>query len=365
MNLEQLIDVQAKQRQGELTVELPFKIRQRRIAKGYLSINGNVVIPVENCATMLDRSSDIPIWENGNEIGYLCFTKGTIVDNLAALTEFHFCCYLNEITSESDLTSEYELKYDYVVIYGKHITNYVSNYLQSAPLWGYFNHKYSGLSISAPLTKTTPHLSVHSFPKFSETYYHETSVRGIKQNSAFERFLKYYHLLELNFDYDVIRRIKNLNLHTESKNIGSILNEYQRGDIERLRYLFNTYCTNLNDIVVKLNEINNHLSVADDIFYEFGKKEANPLRDKHLMHSLASHSDGFTLARCKHVKVPNISDASYATFIGNLSTYWIYRIRCSIAHNKLGEYLMSHNDEKFIVEFGEPLMLEFLKQVFK
>lgn len=365
MNLEAIIELQRKQRRGE-TEFLPFSISRRRMARGYLSINGYVAIPVENCATILDRSSDIPIHENNIEIGYLCFTKGKLVDNLGALTELYFSCYLNEITSEADLHTIYEFKNDYVIVYINHINNYVHSYLTSAPLWGYFNHKYSDLNISPPRTKSFPHLSAKSCPKFTEDHYHEASVRGIKQSLGFERFLKYYHLLELNFDYDVIKRIKALNISTDSKYIGSILNEYQRGDLERLRYLFFTYCTDINSIVNRLNEISSHLLVADDIFYEFGKKDPNPLRDKSQMHTLAGHADGFNLARCKVVKVPNVTTiANHNVFIGNLCTYWIYRIRCSIAHNKVGEYLMSHTDEKFVVEFGEPLLLEFLKQVFK
>lgn len=334
--------------------------------KGYLSVNGYVPIPVENCATVLDRSSDIPILEGSTEIGYLCFTKGKVIDNLGALTELQFSCYLNEISSEAELETSYEFKTDYVVIYYEHINTYVKSYLVSAPLWGYFNHAYAGLNISAPVTRSFSNLTVNASPKFNESHYHEASVRGIKQNLAFERFLKFYHLLELNFDYDVIKRIKGLNISTQSKDIGSILNEYKREDLDRLRYLHTSYCTDVTPIVAKLNEIKNHLPVADGIFYEFGKKDGNPLKEKNKMHAIACSADGFTLDRCKSEKVQQVKDvATHSQFIGSLTTYWIYRIRCSIAHNKVGEYLMSHKDEKFVVEFGEPLLIEFLKQVFR
>lgn len=345
---------------------LPFRISKRRMVMGYLSINGYVVIQVENCASLLDRTSDIPIHEGATEIGYLCFTKGKIVDNPNTLTELHFSCYLNEIPSEAELSTSFKLSNDYVVIYIAYVKTYVNSYLASAPLWGYFNHQYAGLNINPPLTKAFIQLTVSAFPKFTESHYYEASVRGIKQNLAFERFLKYYHLLELNFDYDVIRRIKALNVPADSKEIGSILNEYRREDLERLRYLFSTYCTDVSSIVARLNEIQNHLPIADDIFYEFGKKDGNPLKDKLQMHILAGHADGFVLKRCMAVKVPSVSNVdNHKSFIGSLCTYWIYRIRCSIAHNKVGEYLMSHADEKFVVEFGEPLLLEFLQQVFR
>lgn len=365
MNLAEVKELQRKQKSRELN-NLPFTISRRRMAKGHLSINGYVVILVENCATILDRASDIPIYEGATEIGYLCFTKGKVIDNPNTLTELHFSCYLNEIPSEAEIDTPYEFKNDYVIIYYDHITTYVNSYLASAPLWGYFNHQYAGLNINPPKTKTFTKLNVIASPKFTESHYHEASVRGIKQNLAFERFLKYYHLLELNFDYDVIRRIKELNVPADSKDIGSILNEYRKEDLERLRYLFRTYCTDIDCIVRRLKEIENHLTIADEIFYKFSKKEGNPLKERNQMHTLAQHADGFVLARCKSIKIQQVTDEdSHRSFIGNLCTYWIYRIRCSIAHNKVGEYLMSHNDEGFIVEFGEPLLLEFLKQVFK
>ena len=48
-----------------------------------------------------------------------------------------------------------------------------------------------------------------------------------------------------------------------------------------------------------------------------------------------------------------------------IASYWIYRIRCSIAHHKIGEYLFSWKDENFIVDFGEPLLREVVIQCLK
>ena len=48
----------------------------------------------------------------------------------------------------------------------------------------------------------------------------------------------------------------------------------------------------------------------------------------------------------------------------NIATYWIYRVRSSIAHSRIGEYVMSTSDEEFVVEIAEPLLRSVLVQVF-
>jgi hypothetical protein len=362
MNLEQIKDVQRRQKDWSL----PFTISRRGIYKGLLYVNGNIPIVVENIATVLDSSTDIPIHnEEGLEIGYLCFTKGKIVDNLDALSELHFCCYLIEVTDDSSFSVEYTFRSNYAVIYYNHLPEYLTYYRNSAPLWGFYHHNYPSISINSTITKTYPFLQATREQKFSEGFYFESSVRGIKQSLAFERFLKYYHLLELNFDYDVIKRIKDLNISTDSNQIGVLLNAYERNDIDRLVYLFETYCLNVLPIVDKLNSINPFLAKATHIFYKFGKKDSNPLKDETVFATIVGLPDGFSEANCR-THIGHVRDAAtHRSFIGKLCMYWIYRIRCSIAHNKVGEYLMPHTDEDIVVNFAEPLLLELLKQIFR
>ena len=61
----------------------------------------------------------------------------------------------------------------------------------------------------------------------------------------------------------------------------------------------------------------------------------------------------------------NRSNEEYSKLIIDIAVYWIYRIRCSIAHNRIGEYVMSIDDEEFVVNVVEPLLKEVLIQLFK
>jgi hypothetical protein len=54
----------------------------------------------------------------------------------------------------------------------------------------------------------------------------------------------------------------------------------------------------------------------------------------------------------------------YKTLLLKVTGYWIYRIRSSIAHNKIGEFIMEDIHQEFVVEIGEELLLEVIKQIF-
>jgi hypothetical protein len=57
--------------------------------------------------------------------------------------------------------------------------------------------------------------------------------------------------------------------------------------------------------------------------------------------------------------------AKYHEGLLKFTAYCIYRIRSSIAHHKIGEYLMTHQDEAFMINFAEPLIDEVISHCFK
>jgi len=59
------------------------------------------------------------------------------------------------------------------------------------------------------------------------------------------------------------------------------------------------------------------------------------------------------------------TDDEYSQKICEISAYWVYRIRCSIAHNKIGEYILNYKDEEFLVNCAEPFLKEIVFQFHK
>lgn len=364
MNYTEIKQLQVDQ----TTLSVPFLITKRREQKGYISINDLVAIKVENIASYYDRSIDLPIKRpDGVEIGYLYFIKDLEVTNIHILPEPKYVCFLIDISNRItfDSGAPHKITSDYLVVYRAYLNEYIDDYFHCAPIWGQFNHSYPTVTVMPPLSKPITEIKTVSLPKFTKEKLFEASIRGIKQSLPFERFLKYYHLLELNFDSDVIERIQKLNIDTDSESISILLNEYKREDIERLKYLFQTYCRNTTGIIEKMKSLSGFLPIAKKIFYDFGK-ESNPLKDHLKFSAVVVKVDSFNLVNCKAEKINNASNAvDHEKFIRNLCAYWIYRVRNSIAHNKIGEYRMTQSDESFIIDFAEPLLLELLSQIYK
>ena len=192
----------------------------------------------------------------------------------------------------------------------------------------------------------------------------QAANRSVPQAFAFERFLKLYHLLELVFDYDLVQEIQGLG--ADIKGVGRLLNDYERLEQERLKAVISRKCANttneISQLELCLNRVRMFLPVAKEIFYAYGK-DKNPLRDEPKFDSLIA-AGGFTeaLARTQNlIKTNN----DYQKLILDVCAYWIYRVRCCIAHYRIGEYMIDDSQEDFIVEFAEQLLREVLCQRFK
>jgi hypothetical protein len=173
-------------------------------------------------------------------------------------------------------------------------------------------------------------------------------------------------LLELIYDWDFINRLRELD--DNLTDLGMWLKKYStRDDIDRLNLIFKArYEEGKLDIEVISHSLDkilpNYLNEAKKIFFEFGKS-SNPYKDNLIDFEDFMRGGGFT---------SNISSLGQRfsgnkcdEFIISITAYWIYRVRCCIAHNKIGEYVMAHSDEEFVARFAEPLLRTILLQVFK
>jgi hypothetical protein len=117
---------------------------------------------------------------------------------------------------------------------------------------------------------------------------------------------------------------------------------------------------------LKLNNIKSFISLGEEIFIRFGKEKNSNfyLTDSIKYNALLSDADAFTNPNSVKTHT-NIQPTDYPKFIHTITSYWIYRIRCSIAHFKIGEYILTRDKEDFIVEFAEPLIKEVLIQFYK
>lgn len=328
----------------------------------YMVINNYVSLRVERISNSYISTSPIPITLNGIVHGYLIFTKEKECIEIAQMTELEFISFLTVAQNSDYDNATFRFHTDFVLVKDDFFLEYIADYKNTSMIWGGFTHELIGAPTSR-YKKALASIEMGIKIKNLDSYSYESCVRAIEQPYAFERFLKLYHLLELQFDYFIINKIKNLTIPADSNKIGKTLNEYSNSELLRLTEIIEFYCTDISSLEQKLSNVSGFPSIAEEIFIDFGKSKS----DIHLVNVAkfrnVVNSGLFTSANIQALKVPGSSD--HTKFIINLTAYWIYRIRCSIAHNRIGEYLLSWNDENFIVEFGEPLLKEVLIQCFK
>lgn len=346
-------------------VGLPVEITEVSNIGHHISINDYVALRIVGINNSYDSCNPIDITLQGISQGTIIFTKNEQIE-IASMTEFEFLSFLTESDNKDDYDLEsYEYKYDYLLIKSNFLNEYLEKYGETSALWGGFSHALNQESPTTRYKKVITKLEIGNELKAFDSYSYESCTRAVEQPYAFERFLKLYHLLELQFDYFLIEKIKNLEIPEDSNKIGKLLQEYSHSELIRLTAIIEHHCTDIARLERMLEGVCGFKSIAEDMFINFGKSE----KKLHLIDVInfrdVLNGGSFTSTQIASFRMNWYKPTEHIKFIIGLTSYWIYRIRCSIAHNKIGEYLLSWNDENFIVEFGEPLLKEVLMQCFK
>lgn len=328
------------------------------LVNGHVSINGYCYLPIK-----VPRHFDVSIStmiqdESGIELGEIVYLNKDEFFEVSGLTELHFSCFMIEVESEEITESEYKFKFDYLKVKNENLVRYLTDYKEKSPIWGGFfhidelpNNKFSK-NISLPLIIASKDISLIND-------YKDILEQIVLESNPFNRYLRLYHLLELQFDMHTAYRIKELlDSGGNEKEISETLRDYGKEDIERLKSLFKS---KVDKTILEpfLNNILNHKQTAINIFY-YKEKDSNPLR------SVTKFEKLFTKTSVSQVNFDSIFGLNwYNDKILSSVAYWIYRVRNCIAHNKIGEYVIGKNDEDFVIEFAEPLIREIVKQCYK
>ncbi|MEF7646658.1 MULTISPECIES: hypothetical protein [Bacillus cereus group] len=330
--------------------------------EGYYSINGKVPIRIVDMSSMYKQDEPVELFdEQGNEIGLIYYCNNRKKNLLDSLNEWKFIAYLFEVKENMFLKDEYEFEYSYLLLGKEYFSDYMDKYFKTAPIWGHFSHQDV---FPAPYKKNLQRISVVSDLEYHTTVHQDNALRTLKQPYAFERYLKLYHHMELLFDKDLVEKISSL--RDDFTELGILLKSFEDSESKKLISVMENRCTDIDSICSSLNLVERYKDIAKKIFFDFGKK-SDPLgNDFSLLESILLEAGGFNEQNCKKYLPNKAKDREkFEKFIISLSAYWIYRIRCSIAHNKIGEYILNHREEEFVSEFGETLINTVVLQVLK
>lgn len=329
----------------------------------YIQLEDLVIHKIELLNKSYEKSVvNTSIELSGVSIGDIFYLKDQTHD-ISSLSDSLFYIFIAECDITDLALSDYTFKNDYLLIHKDYVDEFHLKYNNSSPVWGGFKISENNNVISY-YTKQFPVIEIRDELKDLDSYAKDSIYRALEQKSAFERFLKLYHLLELEFDYSLIKKIKQLDITIDSNNIGNLLNEYSRTELDRLSDLISTNCSDISLLAEKLNLVKPYGLLGAEIFIKFGKGNKGNLylSDLTKYNALLADTDSFTSSSSVST-FAKVND--YDKFIYTITAYWIYRIRCSIAHFKIGEYILTRDKEDFIVEFAEPLIKEVLIQFYK
>lgn len=345
--------------------ELPCQIDSVESKRNgnYISINKKVPIRIFEMTSMYKQEEPIEVINNeDNIIGSTFYCNNSKIEQIASLSEWKFIALLIEAEVSQFHSDSYEFQYDYLIVEEEYLDMYLDKYYDSAPIWGNFSHF---ALLQEPYKKSVLQIRAVEGLRYPTEIHKDNSLRVLRQPYAFERYLKMYHHLELLFDKDLVEKIRELDDEDFTK-LGTLLKSFESSESSRLESVMKDRITDIDKIADKLNSVESHKDTAKKIFFDFGRKNNDPLDNNFdLLTEILNKRGGFNEVNCKLVLHNKAKDRKfYEKIIIKLSAYWIYRIRCSIAHNKIGEYILKQEEEEFIAEFAEPLLNEIICQAF-
>src|SRR5689334_13909486 len=170
--VEQYGSVDLKSRINPDGSESPFAYAK---VDKYLSIDGKVCLPVEAVQGSLTEYGELEIYDrSGRRLGLLVLTSGYELD-LSSISDHFYMAYVTEVPWML-YGAPYVMRYFYVIVDASDLTDYVTNYLDAAPLWGGFVHLQNPSSLVPPykgsplkivadkgLTLPTPYHAEHMY----------------------------------------------------------------------------------------------------------------------------------------------------------------------------------------------------------
>ncbi|MES2557304.1 MAG: hypothetical protein V4604_14210 [Bacteroidota bacterium] len=326
----------------------------------HLSINGYVALRVDQVSSKYEHDSEIEIkLDTGEVIGSLIIRplSGLILQE--NITNLKYIAFLNDIAKEDFPLREYRLSTSYLIIKNEFLREYYRKHYSYSSVWGGFIHKLDYPKFFPPKSSTTE-ITIRGVYKFPTEFNKMTSIKAVIEPFTFDRFLKKYHQLELISDLEVVNKIRALK--TDLYGIGNLMSEYSSNDLNKFRMMLKLKIRNIHRISDLAFVATAYKGECEEIFQKYNKP-GNPIPKS------VEFSNLFALSSFSEVDLSSmkqtLTGSAYVNYILDVVSYWIYRIRCSIAHQRIGEFILTEKHEEFISQFIEPLIDEVLCQVYE
>lgn len=165
--------------------------------------------------------------------------------------------------------------------------------------------------------------------------------------------------MELLFDYVTFRKIQAL--EDDLVGYAAVMKDNGKTEFERLLAIISEYCLSHDTLARQMNLAKGHENTCRAIFQEY-TKDSNPLKPERF-EIFWNLVDGEAVSETNAISANLANSNEIHKFLCKVTAYWIYRIRCSIAHNRVGEFILTDDHDNFVAELGIPLLQNVVVQI--
>jgi hypothetical protein len=241
---------------------------------------------------------------------------------------------------------------------------YIKRYKSGSEFWGGFSHRVINTVCSPSISRMRATANIHL-----PTREHETKAfYAVSSENTFTRFLNKYHIIELLFNYLIVARLRVAK--DDLREFRDLMSSYSQGkEIELLRSIITLYITDAGLLAEKMYLFKPYQDLVEKVFKNAKSGDSNPFKNddmwdkfwKALTESKLTRAD---IASDNSLKFHDVSsDQKFLEAVCKITSHWIYRVRCSIAHSKIGEFIFADSDESFVLDAAEPLLDEVISQL--
>ena len=284
--------------------------------------------------------------EAGEPLAELYTLNGVHFIDTTELSDVQYLAYVFEVNQDAFKNDhEHTFLFDWVFVKIDSVDEYLESYKESSSLWGCFCHKEEDVHVEISTHQGNIYARKDLF--LPTEFHRETIYLSLHSYSSFERFLKYYHMIELVFDLDIVEEINALG--DDLYGISKVLSKYNSKELNLLKSILLKYIFDIEKIKDILSRIQNHSELCYDLIFKYSK---SGLDNKITQEKFESTFGSGDLSDDNLTSVIS-SQLDVRSFLIGFASFFTYRIRCSIAHNRIGEFIFKQADEIFIFEVGK------------
>lgn len=359
-----------------------------------IHVDNYVALPVSKVSSKYSPGNFFKIvMEDGCDIGSLFCSEGETFSIFECTPEV-LACFFTDFINKRGLEESFGMRCldgyifscSYVVLRSSCLENYSRDYKDYSSLWGGFSHLNFN-NEDGFLNHNTSEIMAFRIGRSLGSVQKDLLNRSILTNGAFDRYLRLYHLLEVDYDYLFVKKMQGLS-DFDSRGLSSIMMSFkERTEMDRLKFMFLEGFDQTLDFDFAEKKFNLIFSKSENFGFLnemlfFYSKDGNPFPigsgDDKIHNFIVDHLSRLEVFTFNEVMI-DFKQKTYSSLSQKEQknvwdklikflvyfVYFVYRVRCGLAHTKIGEHLFLSENEIFVVNIAEEVLRKIICKLFR